>query len=57
MTQVKGRPPTFALWLSQPGELPESYQRYLINGLREPFGLTGVPIRLLLRGGKNPYAE
>ena len=57
MTQVKGRPPTFALWLSQPGELPESYQRYLINGLREPFGLTGVPIRLLLRGGKNPYAD
>ncbi len=57
MTQVKARPPTFALWLSQPGELPDSYQRYLVNGLRDPFGLKGVPIRLLLRGSKNPYAE
>lgn len=58
MTQVKARPPTFALFCSQPGELPDSYQRYLVNGLREPFGLVGVPIRLLLRGGgKNPYAE
>lgn len=57
MTQIKARPPTFALWCSQPAELPESYQRYLVNGLREPFGLEGVPIRLLLRGSKNPYAE
>jgi GTP-binding protein len=58
MTQVKARPPTFALFLSQPGELPDSYQRYLVNGLREPFGLVGVPIRLLLRGSsKNPYAD
>ncbi len=58
MTQVKARPPTFALFCSQPADLPDSYQRYLVNGLREPFGLEGVPIRLLLRGGsKNPYAE
>ena len=58
ITQVKARPPTFALFLSQPDELPDSYQRYLVNGLRDPFGLKGVPIRLLLRGGgKNPYAE
>ncbi len=57
MTQVKARPPTFALWLSQPSELADSYQRYLINGLREPFGLEGVPIRLLLRGSKNPYKD
>jgi GTP-binding protein len=57
MTQVKARPPTFALFLSQPTELPDSYQRYLVNGLREPFGLVGVPIRLLLRGTKNPYID
>jgi GTP-binding protein len=59
ITQVKARPPTFALFLSQPGELPDSYQRYLVNGLREPFGLVGVPIRLLLResSNKNPYAD
>jgi GTP-binding protein len=59
ITQVKARPPTFALFLSQPGDLPDSYQRYLVNGLREPFGLVGVPIRLLLRASsaKNPYAD
>ena len=45
------------LFLSQPDELPDSYQRYLVNGLREPFGLSGVPIRLLLRASKNPYVE
>ena len=57
--QVKARPPTFALFLSQPGELPDSYQRYLVNGLRGPFKLEGVPIRLLLRASssKNPYEE
>jgi GTP-binding protein len=58
ITQVKARPPTFALFCSQPDELPDSYQRYLVNGLRGPFGLEGVPIRLLLRGGgKNPYVD
>jgi GTP-binding protein len=59
MTQVKARPPTFALFASQPGELPDSYQRYLVNGLRGPFGLQGVPIRLLMResSSKNPYAD
>ena len=34
-----------------------SYQRYLINGLRESFDMPGTPIRLWLRGGKNPYAD
>ena len=57
MTQVKSRPPTFALWVSRPEGLPEAYQRYLTNGLRETFGLTGVPLRLLLRKGHNPYAQ
>lgn len=57
MTQIKARPPTFALWVSRPEGLPEAYQRYLANGLRETFGLTGVPLRLLLRKGRNPYAE
>jgi GTP-binding protein len=57
MTQVKARPPTFALWLSRPEELPDSYQRYLANGLRTAFDLPGVPIRLMLRKSKNPFAE
>ena len=56
MTQVKSRPPTFAIWASRPEELPDSYQRYLVNGLREDFGFEGVPLRLQFRKGKNPYA-
>ncbi len=55
MTQVKARPPTFALWVSKPVALPDSYQRYLVQGLRTTFDLPGIPIRLLLRKGKNPY--
>ncbi len=54
-TQIKTRPPTFAIWTSRPKELPESYTRYLVNGLREDFGLEGVPLRINLRKGKNPY--
>ncbi len=38
-------------------QLPEDYQRYLVNGLREAFELPGTPIRLQLRGTKNPYAD
>lgn len=56
MTQAKSRPPTFIIFASKPEELPEAYTRYLINGLRETFKLAGVPIRLYVRGGKNPYA-
>ncbi len=55
MTQANIRPPTFALFASKPGELPDSYRRYMINLLRETFDLPGVPIRLMLRKGKNPY--
>jgi GTP-binding protein len=57
MTQVKARPPTFALWVSKPLDLPETYLRYLANGMRETFDLPGVPIRMLTRKGKNPYAD
>jgi GTP-binding protein len=55
VTQVNTRPPSFALFASQPRELPDSYRRYLVNGLREDFGLEGTPIRLMLRKGGNPY--
>lgn len=57
MTQAKARPPTFVLFATRPEQLPESYSRYLINGLREAFNLPGVPIRLFVRGGKNPYVD
>jgi GTPase len=55
MTQVKARPPHFALFGNQLDALPKSYTRYLVNGLREAFDLPGVPIRMSLRTGKNPY--
>ena len=56
-TQIKARPPTIALWVSRPTELPESYSRYLIQSLRDTFKMPGVPIRVLLRKGNNPYAD
>jgi len=55
MAQTKSRPPTFVLFASRASHLPESYKRYLINSLRTSFGFDGVPIRLQIRSGKNPY--
>lgn len=55
ITQVKSRPPTFVIFSTRPDDLPGSYSKYLINSLRETFSLDGVPIRLNLRRGKNPY--
>ena len=57
ITQIKVRPPTFALWCARPDDIPESYRRYIVNGLREDFDIPGVPIRLLLRTSKNPYVS
>ena len=57
-TQANARPPTFAVFGNQLNKLPESYLRYLMNGLREAFNLDGTPIRFSLRGGgTNPYAK
>ena len=56
MTQVNTRPPSFALFASKPGELPDAYRRYLTNALRQDFDLPGTPIRLMLRKSENPYA-
>jgi GTPase len=56
LTQPSTRPPTFIAFCSQPEGLPKAYLRYLTNGLREAFGLPGVPIRLHLRKGDNPFA-
>jgi GTP-binding protein len=55
MTQIKSRPPTFTLFGNQLDALPESYARYLTNGLREAFDLQGTPLRLLTRNTRNPY--
>ncbi len=55
MTQPKARPPHFVLFGNQLDELPTSYERFLINGLRDAFDLPGVPIRMSRRMGENPY--
>lgn len=57
IAQVKARPPTFVLFSSRAAEMPEHYRRYLINGIREAFDMPGVPIRLIVKAGKNPFAD
>jgi GTP-binding protein len=57
VTQAKARPPTFVAFGTRAERLPEDYQRYLVNSLRESFDLPGTPIRLQLRGTRNPYAD
>ena len=56
MTQVKSRPPTFSLWVNNV-DLPESYKRFLTNGLRKVFGIEGVPIRWQMKKSANPYED
>ena len=55
IVQPKARPPHFTLFGNQLAALPASYERYLINNLRESFDLPGVPIRISKHAGQNPY--
>ena len=55
ITQVGARPPSFVAFGSRTEQLPESYRRYLVNGLRRDLGFGAVPVRLALRGGRNPF--
>jgi len=59
MTQAKTRPPGFVVMCSHPEKLPESYSRYLVNGLREDFDMPGTPIRLWMRSqaDQNPFKD
>lgn len=57
MAQMKARPPTFVLIASRGDQMPDGYKRYLVNGIREAFDMRGIPIRLFVRKGKNPYAD
>jgi GTP-binding protein len=57
MVQTKARPPTFVLFATRADQLPESYRRYLINSLRESFDLPGVPMRVTIKSGSNPYVD
>lgn len=57
ITQIKSRPPTFAMWVSRPDDYPETHKRFLINALRRDFKIPSVPIRFVLRKSKNPYTD
>jgi GTP-binding protein len=57
LTQARVRPPTFILFGTRVDQLPESYRRYLVNGIRRDLGFGGVPVRLTLRAPKNPFGQ
>ncbi|MEW4468069.1 ribosome biogenesis GTPase Der [Parasphingorhabdus sp. JC815] len=57
ITQAKTRPPSFVIFGTRVDDLPESYRRYLINGIRRQLGFGGVPVRLIIRSPKNPFHE
>jgi GTP-binding protein len=59
VTQVKTRPPAFVAMCSHPDLMPDSYRRYLVNGLRDHFDMPGTPIRITLRGqgDRNPFKD
>jgi GTP-binding protein len=53
---VNTRPPSFVIFGTRLDELPESYRRYLVNGIRKELGFGAVPVRLQVRSSKNPFA-
>ena len=57
ITQVNVKPPTFALFMSSPDDLPNSYKRFLLASISKTFDLHGVPIRIMFRKGNNPYIK
>jgi GTP-binding protein len=57
ITQVKTRPPSFVVFGTRLDALPASYERYLVNSIRDKLGFGSVPIRLTLRSPKNPFAK
>jgi GTPase len=57
VTQIKSRPPSFVIFGTRVDQLPESYRRYLVNGIRRDLGFGAVPVRLTLRSPKNPFVN
>ena len=57
ITQAGTRPPRFVVFGSRLDMLPKSYERYLVNGIRAKLGFDAVPVRVVLKSAKNPYAS
>ncbi|MFO8058209.1 MAG: ribosome biogenesis GTPase Der [bacterium] len=51
-TQIWSGPPAFVFFCNHPDKIPESYQRYLVNQVRNTFDFTGVPVRVRFRHRK-----
>lgn len=56
VTQARNRPPTFIVFGNRVDQLPDSYRRYLLNGIRRDLGFGAVPVRMNFRSSKNPFA-
>ena len=57
ITQAGTRPPRFVVFGTRLDALPKSYERYLVNGIRRELGFDAVPVRVVLKSPKNPYAK
>ena len=57
ITQARNRPPTFVVFGTRVDQLPTSYHRYLLNGIRRDLDFGAVPVRINLRASKNPFAD
>lgn len=57
ITQARNRPPTFVVFGTRVDQLPTSYHRYLLNGIRRDLDFGAVPVRINLRSPKNPFAD
>ena len=55
ITQAGTRPPRFVVFGTRLDDLPKSYERYLVNGIRAKLGFEAVPVRVILKSPKNPY--
>ncbi|MCP5405454.1 MAG: ribosome biogenesis GTPase Der [Pseudomonadaceae bacterium] len=55
MTQIKSRPPVFSVFGNRVGQIPNSYKHYLRNQLVQQLGIAMLPVRILFKGGKNPF--
>jgi GTP-binding protein len=56
-TQASTRPPSFVLFANRPEEIHFSYRRFLVNRLKEAFGLNMVPVRIFFRSRHEDWPE
>ncbi len=55
ITQASTKPPTFVIFVNNKSIFHFSYERYLVNHIRKEFGMTGTPIRIIVREKKDEF--